>query len=680
LPVADGIGTGVEDSLQDGAPVLSIWPADFEGIRVAGTVLCIDDDRNLCQIIARALGEEGYEVLTAYDGEEALEVFDEAAPDLVLVDLILPRRDGFAVLEAIRGRSGPLAATRVVVISGCSPTPEYRDRAAALDVTEFLTKPVPLDTLLEVVKNALVESKPGVPVAGAAPGVDRRRERGALHGNLGRLPFPALLHHLHGLRASGVLHLESGKKRKWIEFRDGQPSAVRSNLVNECLGHYLLRTGRIKHAELEESLRRMKSGEGELQGEILVAMDILSEEEITAALHAQADEKLFEIFEWEVGDFRFDKGSKLERANSIGIKRSPANLILRGVRERFSGRRIAEFLHSHADCVVAAGNSPYYRFQEVDLGPEHEAVLEQLDGRRRVSAILAEDVDERLARTLYALVSTGLLTLRGGSVRGSQLEEVETATPRRAVERRADASEPDCARLQEMAVRFQSQNFFEILGVAPDAAADEVERAYERLAESVHPDRFKGASEAVRSVAEEVFDHVSRARATLADSRRRGEYVLEQRREEREASRAEAGRRALAAAEQFRRGEALLRGRAYEEALVCFGSALENNPEEGDYHAHYGWTLHLTHPTDTPILKEAIEHLRRSLKLASHPDQAYLFMGRIFRSMGQPEQAEKMFTRAVQIEPDCVEALRELRLINMRRERSKGLIKRLLRR
>jgi hypothetical protein len=48
--------------------------------------------------------------------------------------------------------------------------------------------------------------------------------------------------------------------------------------------------------------------------------------------------------------------------------------------------------------------------------------------------------------------------------------------------------------------------------------------------------------------------------------------------------------------------------------------------------------------------------------------------------MGKPAGAEKMFTRAVQIEPDSVEALRELRLINMRRERSKGLIKRLLRR
>ena len=167
------------------------------------------------------------------------------------------------------------------------------------------------------------------------------------------MPFPALLHHLHGLRATGVLHLESGKKRKWIELRDGHPVAVRSNLLNECLGHYLLRTGRIQQADLDESRRHMKSGR--LQGEILVAMEILSEEEITAALRAQADEKLFEVFAWDDGTFRFEKGAALERANAIGVERSPANLILHGVRERFSGERIQAFFHSHADCVVAAG-------------------------------------------------------------------------------------------------------------------------------------------------------------------------------------------------------------------------------------------------------------------------------------------------------------------------------------
>jgi len=93
---------------------------------VTDTVLCVDDDRNLCQIIAKALGEEGYRVLTAFDGDEALSSFAEEAPDLVLLDLILPRRDGFSVLEKIRGLDGPAASTRAVIISGCSPTPGDR--------------------------------------------------------------------------------------------------------------------------------------------------------------------------------------------------------------------------------------------------------------------------------------------------------------------------------------------------------------------------------------------------------------------------------------------------------------------------------------------------------------------------------------------------------------------------
>jgi CheY-like chemotaxis protein/DnaJ-domain-containing protein 1 len=643
---------------------------------VAGTVLCVDDDRNLCQIVAKALGEEGYRVQTAFDGEEALSVLAETAPDLVLLDLILPRRDGFAVLEAIRSLDGPAAATRAIILSGCSPTPEYRERAASLDVIEFLTKPVPLAELLETVGSALEEAKPSVPVdePKRAPTAQRHARR-RLEGSLRRVPFPALLHHLHGLRVAGVLHLERGKKRKWIELRDGLPVAVRSNLLNECLGHTLLRTGRIRRADLDESLRHMKGGR--LQGEILVAMEILSEEEITAALRAQADEKLFEVFAWDDGTFRFEKGATLQRANAIGVKRSPANLILDGVRTRFSGKRIEAFFRSNADCVVAPGDSPYYRFQEIDLESDEEALLRELDGTRRVSEILAGDRKQSLARTLYALVVTGLLTLRGGPPPGAQPEPPQRAAQNAGAPTQSD---PECASLKATAERFRAQNYFEILGVSPNATAAEIERAYVALADGAHPDRYSGSSEAGRKVAEEVFAHISRAYETLCDPRRRGEYVLDKRREQRKAAKEQEGLKALEAANQFQRGEALLKSRAYEDALLHFGRALELDPEEGDYHTHYGWTLHLCHPSDSPILEEAMEHVRRGLKLASHADRAYLYMGRLFRAIGKAAAAEKMFTRAVQIQPDCVEALRELRLINLRRERSKGLIRRLLRR
>jgi CheY-like chemotaxis protein/DnaJ-domain-containing protein 1 len=645
---------------------------------LAGTILCVDDDRNLCQIISRALDEEGYDVITAFDGDEAVEVVSAELPDLVLLDLILPRRDGFAVIESIRALAGPAAATRVIVLSGCSATPEYMARAESLDVSEFLTKPVPLTKLVESVATIMARVKPEAVNSGTGRTTRTRAAVAGNHrleGSLEEMPFPALLHHLHGLRATGVLHLESGKKRKWIELRDGHPTAVRSNLLNECLGHYLMRNERILQSDLDESLRRMKSGQ--LQGSILVAMELLSEDEMVEALHSQADEKLFDLFSWEAGKFRFVKNAELERANAIGIQRSPANLILHGVRTRFPGDRIEAFFRSHADCVVAPCDSPYYRFQDIDIEPDHEALLRDLDGSRRVSEIIAGDNNLALTRALYALVATGMLELRGGVAPSSQ-----GAIPQRAVRPKTVAAkvEPERTALKAMAERFGAQNHFEILGVNAEASKSEIEAAYVTLAEKCHPDRYIGSSDAVHAVAEQAFEYVSRAYETLRDPRMRGVYVLDQRRDERQAEKEEVGRRAIEAGTRFQRGVVLLGSRNYEEALVHFGTALELDPDEGDYHAHYGWTLHLCHPDEKAIIEEAMEHVRRGLKLASHADRAYLFMGRLFRATGKPDAAERMFARAVQLCPDGVEALRELRLINMRRERSKGLIRRLFRR
>ena len=66
--------------------------------------------------------------------------------------------------------------------------------------------------------------------------------------------------------------------------------------------------------------------------------------------------------------------------------------------------------------------------------------------------------------------------------------------------------------------------------------------------------------------------------------------------------------------------------------------------------------------------------------MAGDREKPYLLMGRLCKATGRTGAAEKMFTRAIQIQPNCVEALRELRLINMRRCRQRGLIGRLLRR
>jgi CheY-like chemotaxis protein/tetratricopeptide (TPR) repeat protein len=664
---------------------------------MAGSVLYIDDDQTLCQIVARALVEEGYDVRTASSGREAIASISRDPPDLVLLDILLSDLDGFEVLERIRALEPPIRNVPVALVSGCAPTPVYAERANTLEVVDVLTKPVPLQKFLEVVVRQIGEAKPVAPaLRKSAP----RRAPG-VSGTLDRIPFPLVLHHLHGMRASGVLQLTSGEKRKWIQLRDGYPLAVRSNMVRETLGHYLVRAGRITKAELDECLGQM--GGGRRQGEILVAMDVLSEAEVVEMLREQANEKIFEIFSWESGSFQFERGRTLPRANLLGVDRSPANLILEGVQSHFPLERIDRYFEKHAGDRLSHGESPFYRFQEICVEPSQEAVLRGLDGSQRLGDFRSDG--ESLRRTIYGLIAAGFLELCGGSVADSRARAAESpaseareaprggeaparvAGPRQAPAPAAptgalDSRREDERRLElvKLAERLRGKSYFELLGVTEDDRDNVLRHAYERLAVRTHPDRFSNASQAVRDLAEELYGLVKKAHDTLADPRARTQYLLDERKRHRELAKRQEGERALEAETEFLKGEAALNIRDYETALAHFGRALQLYPDEGNHRAHYGWAMHLCHPGDPAIMGEALEHVKSGLKLASHREKPYLFLGRLYKAIGRVEMAERMFARAVQVQPECVEGLRELRLIDMRRKKSKGLIGRLLRR
>ncbi|HVP28275.1 MAG TPA: response regulator [Myxococcota bacterium] len=657
------------------------------------TILVVDDDRSLCQILTKTFQLEGWNVVTAHDGDDALAKARSRAPDLLLLDLLLPKRDGFAVLEAIRSEAPPLAETPAIFLTGCSRTKQYEERAERLRAAAFLTKPVALDTLREVTAKAVSVSggKAGAAPVAARPAAVAPAGAAAartLAGDLREISFPALLHHLHGLRATGVLQLQSGKKRKAVQFRDGYPAAVKSNLVSECLGNMLRRGDKITAEELDESLRRVKSGEG-LQGEILVAMALLSESELVDALREQSEEKLFELFEWRSGPFRFELGAKLEGANALSLEGGPANLILDGVRRRFPLDVIDAHLATLADRYLAPNESPFHRFQDIDLDPGEDFLLRALDGRVKLRDL--GEQGEATRRTLYGLIITGLLEARG-RVEVTEPAAAGAGEPAKAAPARMPAAVPNPPRsidpadvalraeLTALAERMRGKGYFEVLGIPEKATDEDVRRSYVELAKKTHPDRFSGASEPVRKLAEEVFGLVSKAYETLGDVRRRTQYLLDRKGSKQAAADLEEGQRALAAEIQFQNGEAKLRKRDFEGAIQDFEWAVRLFPEEGEYVAYLGWALYLSNPNDAETLKKAITIVKKGSKLAEDRDKPYLFLGRMYQAAGKLDAAERMLTTALEIRSDNVEALRELRLIHMRREKEKGLIGRLFRR
>src|SRR5690242_6531265 len=103
------------------------------------TILVVDDDLQLLKFIMYPLRSEGYEVLTASDGEQALRLIQGHALDLVLLDLLLPQMDGFTACQCIRAFS----AVPIIILTARD---QEQDKVHALDVgaDDYLTKPFSL--------------------------------------------------------------------------------------------------------------------------------------------------------------------------------------------------------------------------------------------------------------------------------------------------------------------------------------------------------------------------------------------------------------------------------------------------------------------------------------------------------------------------------------------------------
>jgi DNA-binding response OmpR family regulator len=103
-------------------------------------ILVVEDDNSLRDILVDSLSISSYQVLQAADGEEAVNSVLENKPDLVLLDLLLPKMDGFKVLEKIRHDKDPkVSATKVIVLSNLWSNKDIL-RAQALQIDEYYVK------------------------------------------------------------------------------------------------------------------------------------------------------------------------------------------------------------------------------------------------------------------------------------------------------------------------------------------------------------------------------------------------------------------------------------------------------------------------------------------------------------------------------------------------------------
>jgi DNA-binding response OmpR family regulator len=118
-------------------------------------ILAVDDEPNILMSIEFILEMEGYEVHTARDGDEALEVAGRVRPDLILLDINMPRKDGYEVCRILRERE-EMAGIKVIMLTAKGQALEKK-RGLEVGADEYVTKPFGAEDLLEKIRT-LIES------------------------------------------------------------------------------------------------------------------------------------------------------------------------------------------------------------------------------------------------------------------------------------------------------------------------------------------------------------------------------------------------------------------------------------------------------------------------------------------------------------------------------------------
>jgi tetratricopeptide (TPR) repeat protein len=132
------------------------------------------------------------------------------------------------------------------------------------------------------------------------------------------------------------------------------------------------------------------------------------------------------------------------------------------------------------------------------------------------------------------------------------------------------------------------------------------------------------------------------------------------------------------AARIAREGDEQLEQLDWLSALDSYKRAAELRPEAGQYRASLGWATYLSH--GSAGLREAVDHAKAGMKLSPEHPHPPLVLGRLYQVTDRLDLAEKALKRAIRLQPDCADAVRELRILKSRSHGKGGLVSRILRR
>ena len=218
--------------------------------------------------------------------------------------------------------------------------------------------------------------------------------------------------------------------------------------------------------------------------------------------------------------------------------------------------------------------------------------------------------------------------------------------------------------LEERAAVLATKDPYQILGVTRGANPSDLQAAFLKAAKLFHPDRISPELADLRDTADKVFAAITDAHKLLADPERRRAFDSGGPPKD-DASEVA---RVLGAATNFAKAEHFLKRNELGKALDHAKLAADADADRSEYIALLGWLESMG--SDKNAARDALATLNRALAIDNDDDRALYYRGAILKRLGKDEDAIKDFRRAVTLNPQNVDAVRELRLHGMRSEKA----------
>ncbi|MCO4768715.1 MAG: response regulator [Deltaproteobacteria bacterium] len=618
-------------------------------------ILVVEDDRYFAGILRDYLEYVGYEVSVAHDGEEGLSAFSGQSPDVVVTDVLLPRRNGLELSALVKAKAPTVP---VLLMSAV-----YKD-ADAIDsnlkqcgADDYIIKPFSMPELRDKL-SALRQGEGAGPASDSNLAVMRYQPRLDLprDGEVTAGFLPELMLSIRAGSHTGVLALRDESRWKDIVFLKGRPVWADGGDHADRLGTMLLEQGTLDRPQFEAAVAAMSERNIDF-GSALTELGFLTATDLYTQLRALVLRRVVLAFGWGVGEWSL--GSVFPRQSS-SFEVAPLAAIFRGLLT--SGDRAAigaEMAQHNAHYAIPSRRFPI-DWGELRGDPDVSGLGPFLSGTRTLAQLRAFEVVEPQVLDVVLWV-----LFRAGALGFGETPAPEAVPEESIVLQPGLGADPTIIQVAERVIRdylkHWQKDYFAIYGLTQDAddAAVDVALQHDVLGwqASSLPE---GLPTDLRSKAKALEAWVDQAHDTLDDMSQRTGYR----------ARLDEGltgfyRKVDApgvaeAAMFFQLGKGFIRSRNFLEAERAFLHTCERVPKSGEYLAYLGYAMYRRCGATRDAADTAEAKLREALDLDPHSAMAWFFQGVIARDQKNYSAAERAFSNSVKYDPGFEPASRAL--------------------